>query len=327
MVRLHSASFLRPLGVWCVAAVVCASGAAAQTATDGNSTFTIDPSATFANSSGAAIRTGTAGGSTALLNTGGITTTDHLFQHWWWYRVNGVTSREFALSNRTSGSATGNSIVLTYTEPEGFTATLTFTLTDGADAPPAANVAYTCELVNTSASTLNLALFAYTDFDVSNTAGSDSASLLEPGRIGVTDTATQATAQFLGLAPDAFRVTAFSTVRGTLADTAITNLDNTGLPFAAADFTAAYQWNLTIPAGGRTTVRGALALNQAAVPPTSTPTCPADFNNAGGITVQDIFDYLTAWFSNAPSADFNNAGGITVQDIFDYLTAWFSGCP
>jgi hypothetical protein len=55
--------------------------------------------------------------------------------------------------------------------------------------------------------------------------------------------------------------------------------------------------------------------------------CKADFNGAGGIGVQDIFDFLTAWFSAQPGADFNGANGITVQDIFDFLAAWFTGCP
>jgi hypothetical protein len=56
------------------------------------------------------------------------------------------------------------------------------------------------------------------------------------------------------------------------------------------------------------------------------PACPADFNNSGGVSVQDIFDFLTAWFANSPLADFNNSGAATVQDIFDFLTAWFAGC-
>jgi hypothetical protein len=55
-------------------------------------------------------------------------------------------------------------------------------------------------------------------------------------------------------------------------------------------------------------------------------TCHADFNSSGSITVQDIFDFLSAWFAGLPSADFNGTGGITVQDIFDFLTAWFTGC-
>ncbi len=56
------------------------------------------------------------------------------------------------------------------------------------------------------------------------------------------------------------------------------------------------------------------------------PACAADFNALDGVTVQDIFDFLTAWFATSPDADFNGAGGVTVQDIFDFLTAWFAGC-
>jgi glucose/arabinose dehydrogenase len=58
----------------------------------------------------------------------------------------------------------------------------------------------------------------------------------------------------------------------------------------------------------------------------SCPTCPVDFNGVDGLNVQDIFDYLNAWFAGDPRADFNGVGGLTVQDIFDFLNAWFVGC-
>jgi hypothetical protein len=54
--------------------------------------------------------------------------------------------------------------------------------------------------------------------------------------------------------------------------------------------------------------------------------CRANFNQIGGITVQDIFDFLTAYFGNHPTADINGVGGVTVQDIFDYLALYFAGC-
>ena len=56
------------------------------------------------------------------------------------------------------------------------------------------------------------------------------------------------------------------------------------------------------------------------------PSCPADFNGVGGVTVADIFAFLSAWFSGSPAADFNGVGGLTVADIFAFLTQWFSGC-
>ena len=56
-------------------------------------------------------------------------------------------------------------------------------------------------------------------------------------------------------------------------------------------------------------------------------TCPADFNGSGATSVQDIFDFLAAYFANDPRADFNNSGTVSVQDIFDFLAAYFAGCP
>jgi hypothetical protein len=55
--------------------------------------------------------------------------------------------------------------------------------------------------------------------------------------------------------------------------------------------------------------------------------CPADFNSSGTASVQDIFDFLAAYFAGDPLADFNRSGAISVQDIFDFLAAYFSGCP
>ncbi len=54
--------------------------------------------------------------------------------------------------------------------------------------------------------------------------------------------------------------------------------------------------------------------------------CAADFNGSGTPEVQDIFDFLGAWFSGSLSADFNGSGMLQVQDIFDFLGAWFAGC-
>jgi hypothetical protein len=54
--------------------------------------------------------------------------------------------------------------------------------------------------------------------------------------------------------------------------------------------------------------------------------CAADFNGDGSAAIQDIFDYLNAWFAGDPRTDFNRNGIIEVQDIFDFLDAWFVGC-
>lgn len=51
-----------------------------------------------------------------------------------------------------------------------------------------------------------------------------------------------------------------------------------------------------------------------------------DFNDSGIISVQDVFDFLVAWFAGTPDANINSVGGVTVQDVFDFLFAWFNGC-
>jgi hypothetical protein len=57
-----------------------------------------------------------------------------------------------------------------------------------------------------------------------------------------------------------------------------------------------------------------------------TPACPIDFNRDGVVSVQDIFDFLTAWNNGDAVSDFNQENGITVQDIYDFLFAWTLGC-
>ena len=76
--------------------------------------------------------------------------------------------------------------------------------------------------------------------------------------------------------------------------------------------------------GANTSFVAAAACNTAGN--TTTPCCYADFNQAGGITVQDIFDFLAEHFGGGIAADFNQSGDLTVQDIFDFLAGYFTGC-
>jgi hypothetical protein len=57
-----------------------------------------------------------------------------------------------------------------------------------------------------------------------------------------------------------------------------------------------------------------------------TTCCYANFNGTGGISVQDIFDFLTAYFGNNLSADCDGNNVLTVNDLFCFLAAYFSGC-
>jgi uncharacterized membrane protein len=54
--------------------------------------------------------------------------------------------------------------------------------------------------------------------------------------------------------------------------------------------------------------------------------CRADFNDDGTVNSADFFDFLTAFFTNAPRADFNHDQQVNSQDFFDFLGAFFAPC-
>ena len=86
--------------------------------------------------------------------------------------------------------------------------------------------------------------------------------------------------------------------------------------------------NTTCSVGSAGSCSGTFQGNNTLCGPTGNPTtcCPANFNQNNGLTVQDIFEFLAAFFSNDPRADFNGSGAVGVQDIFVFLAAWFAGC-
>ena len=120
-------------------------------------------------------------------------------------------------------------------------------------------------LTNTSNGPLRLSLFNYADFDVGGSFSGDSAILAAPNLIRITDGGNFA--EFQGVGASAWQVQSFAGLRTLLDDGAITNLNNTGLPFAPGDFTGAFQWRLSIPVGGSFTVFENLSVNMAVPAP------------------------------------------------------------
>ncbi|HMN39835.1 MAG TPA: GC-type dockerin domain-anchored protein [Phycisphaerales bacterium] len=100
-----------------------------------------------------------------------------------------------------------------------------------------------------------------------------------------------------------------------------------GLTWACSDFNTS---DGTHPANPARQKVGTLLLTGLLDSPQTTSwfttRCRADFNGDGGLSTQDIFDFLNAWFVGLPRADFTLSGDLSVQDIFAFLNAWFAGC-
>lgn len=54
--------------------------------------------------------------------------------------------------------------------------------------------------------------------------------------------------------------------------------------------------------------------------------CLADFDGSGSATIDDLFQFMNAWFMGDPRADANGQNGVTIDDLFIFLNAWFTGC-
>lgn len=102
---------------------------------------------------------------------------------------------------------------------------------------------------------------------------------------------------------------------------------NNYFPFIGIDLTG---WTLTdahaVSADGFTIAGTGLRANASEGWVATLVKCPADFNSDNVVNSQDYFDFLTAYFAQAPIADFNNDMVINSQDFFDFVSAFFIGC-
>jgi len=266
-----------------------------------------------------------AGSLTVDFRVDGPNGTDNVYQSWWWYRVNGIDAREYCLAGANASNWSGNTGTTDFTL-SSFRARCTWQIAEmGANA---GRVAATLAVTNTTTSPLDLTLFHYHDFDFGGNASGDTGVLDSPNTIVVRDPSAPAPfGSMLGYYQaenaDAYQVAVWAVLRGRLTNTMVNNMDNTGTPFGPDDWTGGYQFNRVVPAGQTETVRVVFGIG----PTIPAAGCIGDFNNSGTVTVQDIFDFLLAYFTQDSSADVNGQNGVTVQDIFDFLLSYFSGCP
>ncbi|KAB2965754.1 MAG: hypothetical protein F9K16_01050 [Thermoanaerobaculia bacterium] len=235
---------------WTLALAVLSTSAAL-----GQGTIT-DPPATF-------VRGATPWDTSPAANFTGVSATlsqDHLFETGWWFRVAGDT-QETAFSVPDSQDYTGSSSTIHWNDVAGrglFAATENTSLYDTTSIFGFASgyVATMLSIENLSSQDpLELEIFHLADFDLAG-PGSDSAAWRQYtpySMIELTDPSGNV-AYYLSPHPwTGFLVRPWSTATGVaalLSDAAVTDFDNSGLPFGPGDFTGGWQYSLTLPPGG-----------------------------------------------------------------------------
>jgi hypothetical protein len=227
------------------------------TISDGNTFFTGGDTPTTA-ASGTSV--------SADFRTTGAAGTDHLFGNWWYYRMEGVDTREFRFASQTGATVVaGNTATRSFTFPS-FSAVLTYQV----NATGVDSGMVTETLVITPATSGFLNIFNYADFFISGQDANDTADVASGAGMSLRDTVTNTVLNF-GAVPAAtnFQVGPFgavTTLMGNAVGDNLTNINST-VP-AGSDIGGAFQWRLEVVQGQSITIQerfvvptpGALAL-------------------------------------------------------------------
>lgn len=265
----------KAIGTLAILALAGTANAQTITAAGGNATYTFNAGHVPTTS------TALGGGSANLDKNGAAAGGDSLFENWWWYRVDGVDTREHRYSTAAGTGSPGSAFVA-----GGDTATATFNFTnfrselryqitdpDGAGLQTA-HLAMNNKITNTSAAARTINIYSYADFDVNGeVAGNIYTYNAMEGRFDVADAApTVKSAYFKGFGATAYQAAVYTTVAGTpvrglVGDADIDNLNNT-VAGSPGDFTGAFQWTFTLQPGEMFDILSVMSLN---TPPVPTP--------------------------------------------------------
>lgn len=257
----------KTLGTLAVLTLAGTAGAQTITATGGNATFTYN--------AGAVPTTSTAiGGGSSNLSGGAL---DQVFENWWWYRVEGVDTREHRYSTAAGTGSPGSAFVAagnTMSSTFNFTnfrSELTYVITDpdGLAGNQVAHLAMTNKVTNTSAVARTYNIYQYGDFDMNGTAGTDTYSYnAGSGQFEVSEAGQ--TGYHKGFGASAYQAAAWTSaagtaVRGYSADADVDNLNNT-VAGSPGDYSGAFQWTFTLQPGEMFSILAVMSINTQPVP-------------------------------------------------------------
>jgi hypothetical protein len=200
--------------------------------------------------------------------TGGTSGIDNVYANWWWYRVNGSSTRELGI-RQSSGTAvrtlTGTNSVTYNITTGGFQFDVNFTLTNLS--ATASNILTSVRVNNNTGADADVSLFNMLDLFLGGQDANDRVTFagLSGGdrAINFDDSVLSSyRAQFRGFGASGYGVGTFSTISSQVTDTGIDNFNDVTGSVGPDDLSAVMQFNVgVVPAGGSVTVYSALAVD------------------------------------------------------------------
>jgi hypothetical protein len=190
---------------------------------------------------------------------------NQLYQQWFWYRTGnkGGESSIDTLGAPTVSSAGPGLLSTTYANSK-LSVEVDYSLHGGAAGSGSADMAETVTLRNLSSSSLSLHFFQYSDFDLLGNAGNDHVELTRDGSTGPYIGATQwdgdpnnrqFNANITVTGANHAEATFWSVLLNELTDSKPTTLaDTVGVVGSGGDVDCAFEWDLSIAAGGSVTL-------------------------------------------------------------------------
>jgi hypothetical protein len=241
---------------------------------------------------------------------------DHLYQMGWWYRIEGVHTRELIPSNfYYYDQETPNHVVMAYLE-EGLILAKQYELRATADG---GSVLYADLLViNFQFSPRVIHLYHYADIDLSGATTNQARWDAEQIRVETVNDFCR----FGALTPyTRWQAAPYPQIIDRLVNAEPDDLTNGDLPFEG-DFTGAYQWTLELQPFAFATVRVAYALN-------TTQSLPsADIDRNGCVDDADLLRVLFDFGRSAflLDSDVNGDGTVDDADLLEVLFYFGTGC-
>lgn len=211
---------------------VIAPATAAITLTDGNSLVEIDET------------------SQAGMGTWMVDGVDHLFQQWYWIRINQSPEVSVDAIGAPNVTLYGSNIAVVSYSNALVQVDMTFVLTGGTPGSNTSDIAESIRVINRTDRAFHLSLFEYDDFDLDGTAGGDRAEAF--GAPVTTITQWDSSRVFVGAVPPVthWEIASFPSILDRLNDANPDNLLDTGSPFGPGDATFAMQWDTQLAPGG-----------------------------------------------------------------------------